>query len=399
MTTDNANANANANRIQTMTTATTYDPTTPPHLDADNPANYATAEEIVQYEMMRDLYGAQPIREVKRPAKPAPELPLPTMDDDGRVLYFAYGSNLDQDQMEDRCPGAELVYAATMDGYRIAFTGHSMTRRGAVATIVKRKGCKVEGLVYSLTADDVRALDRCEGAPHVYRRLEIEMDDDDGAHPCIVYVHRETKERPPGRDYYRQIRRAYDDQGFDVAPLHKAIERFAPPRKRNRNRPARKLAAVPDVPRGAPDKGTDAPQRRRTNANAGVTTKAHPHLVFVYGTLMYGFGNNRMLQGDGAEFLGEDTTRPEFHMVDLGPFPGILRGGQTEITGEIYRVNDATLCRLDRLEGVPTLYTRQRARLASGLLVNVYVLGHKRARGCARVASGDWRAHRAGGSA
>jgi gamma-glutamylcyclotransferase (GGCT)/AIG2-like uncharacterized protein YtfP len=366
-------------------------------LDADNPANYVTTEELVQYEMMRDLYGPQPIREVTRAAKPAPELPLPTMDDEGRVLYFAYGSNLDQDQMEDRCPGAELVYAASMDGYRIAFTGHSMGRRGAVATIVKHKGGKVDGLVYSLTADDVRALDRCEGAPHVYRRLEIEMDDDDGTHPCIVYVHHETKERPPGRDYYRQIRRAYDDQGFDMAPLHKAIENFAPPRKRNRSRPARKLAAVPDVPRGAPDKGTDAPQRRRTNANAGVTTKTHPHLVFVYGTLMHGLGNNRLLQGDGAEFLGEDNTRPEFHMVDLGPFPGVLRGGETAVTGEVYRVNDATLCRLDRLEGVPTLYTRQRARLASGLLANVYVLGHKRARGCTRVASGDWRAHRAGG--
>ena len=321
-----------------------HDPTHAPHTDPDDPASYLQAP--------------------KR--KP---LPLPTLDDEGRVLYFAYGSNLDIDQMEDRCPGAELVYAATMDGYQIIFTGHSRRRSGGVATIVKRKDATVEGLVFSLTADDVRALDACEGAPFVYRRIEFEMQEDDRVRPCITYMHRDTDMVAPSHVYYRQIRRAYEDNNFNVAPLHKAVECFAPRRRSKRSK-------APDM-------------------NADMITDTHRHLVFVYGTLLHGCGNHSLLDCDGAEFVGEDSTRDEFHMVDTGWFPGILRGGCTAVTGEVYRVDDSTMLALDRLEGVPTLYTRQRARMASGLLVNVYVLGHSRARGCRRIASGDWRAHKA----
>mgnify|MGYP006305897221 CR=1 FL=1 len=33
------------------------------------------------------------------------------------TLYFAYGSNMDEDQMYDRCPGATLAGMATLDEY------------------------------------------------------------------------------------------------------------------------------------------------------------------------------------------------------------------------------------------------------------------------------------------
>ncbi|MDY0002073.1 MAG: gamma-glutamylcyclotransferase family protein [Polyangia bacterium] len=37
------------------------------------------------------------------------------------VLYFAYGSNLDQAQMRRRCPTAAPIGPATLDGWRLAF--------------------------------------------------------------------------------------------------------------------------------------------------------------------------------------------------------------------------------------------------------------------------------------
>ena len=38
-----------------------------------------------------------------------------------KTLYFAYGSNLNLDQMARRCPDAEPVGRVRLDGYRLAF--------------------------------------------------------------------------------------------------------------------------------------------------------------------------------------------------------------------------------------------------------------------------------------
>ena len=37
--------------------------------------------------------------------------------------YFAYGSNLNLKQMETRCPNAELVSAAELEGFKLVFRG------------------------------------------------------------------------------------------------------------------------------------------------------------------------------------------------------------------------------------------------------------------------------------
>ena len=80
------------------------------------------------------------------------------------------------------------------------------------------------------------------------------------------------------------------------------------------------------------------------------------HLVFVYGSLKKGFGNNYHLQ-ENAEYLGDFVTEPIFTMYSLGGFPAIREKGRTPITGEVYRVG--SLSSLDRLEGHPTFYKRQ----------------------------------------
>lgn len=63
-------------------------------------------------------------------------------------------------------------------------------------------------------------------------------------------------------------------------------------------------------------------------------------LLFCYGTLLSGFGNNRLLQKPGVEFLGEHTTEPGYTMVSCGGFPAVIPEGHTSIKGELYRVTD-----------------------------------------------------------
>jgi gamma-glutamylcyclotransferase (GGCT)/AIG2-like uncharacterized protein YtfP len=111
------------------------------------------------------------------------------------------------------------------------------------------------------------------------------------------------------------------------------------------------------------------------------------HRVFVYGTLLRGESNHRLLAG--AELLGAHRTAPCFALYDLGTYPGLTRGGRTAVLGEVYRVSTADLCRLDRLEDYPWLYTRESIPSPWG---PVWVYCYRgRIRNRPLIPSGDWR--------
>lgn len=80
------------------------------------------------------------------------------------------------------------------------------------------------------------------------------------------------------------------------------------------------------------------------------------HLVAVYGSLRKGCGNHRLLEG--AEYIGTGYTYDKFKMYSLGGFPALTTEQDTEIVIELYRVDDETFARLDRLEGYPDFYNR-----------------------------------------
>ena len=87
------------------------------------------------------------------------------------------------------------------------------------------------------------------------------------------------------------------------------------------------------------------------------------HLVFTYGTLKRGYGNHRLL--DGARFVSLAMTLRPFHVECVG-FPIAYKSGpdMLRVIGEVYEVTDEQLARLDRLEGTPTHYQRERVRVA-----------------------------------
>lgn len=119
------------------------------------------------------------------------------------------------------------------------------------------------------------------------------------------------------------------------------------------------------------------------------------HLIFVYGTLMAGCGNHRLL--DGATLIGDVRTTPDFTMLHLGGFPGVVREGTTSIIGELYEVDDPDMLnRLDRLEGHPTFYRREEITIDDGRKVEVYLLPSEwlKDRRCKVIASGSWREER-----
>ena len=113
--------------------------------------------------------------------------------------------------------------------------------------------------------------------------------------------------------------------------------------------------------------------------------------IFVYGTLLKGDYNHVLL--GNSTFIGTGRTTPNFNLVDLGSFPGLINGNGI-VTGEVYEVNEDTLARLDRLEGHPGFYNRTPITLEDGTDVETYILGTHHARDCKVIKSGSWTRRR-----
>ncbi len=88
------------------------------------------------------------------------------------MYYFAYGSNLHREQMQERCPGSEPVAKAKLEGYRLCFN--------RVADIVEDEGSMVWGAIYTVSQGDIKNLDRYEGYPNFYDKLDVDVADDQG---------------------------------------------------------------------------------------------------------------------------------------------------------------------------------------------------------------------------
>lgn len=114
--------------------------------------------------------------------------------------------------------------------------------------------------------------------------------------------------------------------------------------------------------------------------------------VFVYGTLLAGEGNHRLLAT--ATLVGEARTEPAFELRDLGHFPGLVKRGACSVTGEVYEVDAATLAALDRLEGHPRFYRRVCIALDDGTNVETYLLTPEQVEGRPVIPSGNWRSRR-----
>lgn len=126
------------------------------------------------------------------------------------------------------------------------------------------------------------------------------------------------------------------------------------------------------------------------------------HKVFVYGTLLSGMGNHRLLSG--ATFLGKAKTPPKFMMIDVGYFPGVIEYDEgVPIVGEVYEVTDEQLRRLDMLEGYrsndPTggLYDRKEIDTEFGKAI-IYIYNNHYTRNSKYfVLEGDWKSYIAKG--
>jgi gamma-glutamylcyclotransferase (GGCT)/AIG2-like uncharacterized protein YtfP len=134
------------------------------------------------------------------------------------MLYFAYGSNLNPEQMDRRCPGHKVVGMAALRDHRLAFPLTSHDWGGGVAGLQPSHGTSAWGIVYELSDEQLAALDRYEGYQgpedqhNLYDRQTVFVDltrPDDGSIPRRVrascYFARPSNPAPPSRRYLDAI--------------------------------------------------------------------------------------------------------------------------------------------------------------------------------------------------
>ncbi len=102
-------------------------------------------------------------------------------------LYFAYGSNLDPEQMDWRCPDAIALGAARLNdwAWRIGGRGY--------ATVSPSPGHHVWGAIWNVSDSDLASLDRYEGvAGGLYRREFVTVMAENQPVDVLLYIERAT---------------------------------------------------------------------------------------------------------------------------------------------------------------------------------------------------------------
>jgi gamma-glutamylcyclotransferase (GGCT)/AIG2-like uncharacterized protein YtfP len=122
-----------------------------------------------------------------------------------------------------------------------------------------------------------------------------------------------------------------------------------------------------------------------------VSTGVREHLLFVYGTLLTGEASHELLSEGGARLVGEARTVAKFSLVDLGTYPGMIKGGDVAIVGEVWSVEIPTLAKIDVHEGHPVLFKRQPVDLEDGTSADAYLLDLDQTRGRRRIRGGSWK--------
>lgn len=85
------------------------------------------------------------------------------------MYYIAYGSNLNKEEMKQRCKDAKFVSLARLENYTLTYRGNPGR---AYLTVDKKKGDFVRVAVWDVSENDKKSLDEYEDYPYLYDCFE-----------------------------------------------------------------------------------------------------------------------------------------------------------------------------------------------------------------------------------
>ena len=142
-------------------------------------------------------------------------------------LYFAYGSNLNHERMQERCKDSKYIKNIFLEGYKLSFC--AVSRSYGVANIVKKSGSKVPGGLWEISArdekedSDEKELDVYEGYPTLYAKDFFNLN---GEKVMFYIMKRQNSFKPPLRQYVDIINQGYKDCNLDREYLKKRLSHY-----------------------------------------------------------------------------------------------------------------------------------------------------------------------------
>ena len=125
------------------------------------------------------------------------------------MLYFAFGSNLNQKQMKKRCNDSKYIGCYSLKNYKLVFRNYYLG--GGVADIQKNKNSTVLGAIYKISKKDEKALDVYEDFPKTYIKKYFKLL---GKKVMFYYKPKKTMHVPPSKRYLNLIIQGYKDCGY-----------------------------------------------------------------------------------------------------------------------------------------------------------------------------------------
>tara|TARA_A100001035_G_scaffold54639_1_gene40236 strand:- start:62 stop:487 length:426 start_codon:yes stop_codon:yes gene_type:complete len=125
------------------------------------------------------------------------------------MLYFAFGSNLNQKQMKRRCKDSKYLGCYSLKNYKLVFRNYFLG--GGVADIQKDKNSTVLGAIYKISKKDEKELDVYEDYPKTYIKKYFKIL---GKKVMFYYMPKKTMHVPPSKRYLNLIIQGYKDCGY-----------------------------------------------------------------------------------------------------------------------------------------------------------------------------------------
>ena len=135
-------------------------------------------------------------------------------------LYFAYGANTNIDGMAYRCPAAKLVGTIALPDYRLVFRG--------VADIEWKQGEQVHGVLWDITEQCEKSLDRFEGFPTLYGKgyFPVKLENGDVL-DVMFYKMNRGGYALPSEHYFNTIKEGYRANSLPSKALYASLSSLA----------------------------------------------------------------------------------------------------------------------------------------------------------------------------
>ena len=132
------------------------------------------------------------------------------------MKYFSYGMNTNLASMAMRCPKAQSLGAAVLSHYEFEFK--------SFATVSPKMDSETYGVLWEITPECERALDRLEGYPMYYGKIIVWVNHDGEMVPCMTYLmYPEEELNYPSDSYITMLEEGYTAHGISTDQINRAL--------------------------------------------------------------------------------------------------------------------------------------------------------------------------------